>query len=76
MLPYPEIDPVAIAIGPIQVRWYGLCYVVGIVAAWWLMNWRIRQPHHDWTAEQISDLVFYATIGVIVGGRLGSVFVL
>ena len=73
MLPYPEIDPVAIAIGPVQIRWYGLCYVVGIICAWWLMNRRIRQPHYDWTQEQVADLVFYATIGVIIGGRLGSV---
>lgn len=73
MLTFPEIDPVAIALGPLKIRWYGLCYVLGIVAAWWLMNQRVKLPHYDWTKEQVSDLVFYATIGIIVGGRLGSV---
>ncbi|MDX1519470.1 MAG: prolipoprotein diacylglyceryl transferase [Gammaproteobacteria bacterium] len=73
MLEYPSIDPVAIAIGPVQIRWYGICYIVGILAAWWLMNRRIRLPHYDWTREQVADLVFYATIGIIIGGRLGSV---
>ncbi len=73
MLKFPEIDPVAIALGPLEIRWYGLCYVVGILAAWYLMNQRIKQPQYNWTTEQVSDLVFYATIGIIVGGRLGSV---
>ncbi|MCG8324766.1 MAG: prolipoprotein diacylglyceryl transferase [Thiotrichales bacterium] len=73
MLEYPSIDPVAIALGPVQIRWYGICYIVGIVAAWWLMNRRIRQPHYDWNSDQVADLVFYSTIGIIIGGRLGSV---
>ncbi len=72
MFAFPEIDPVAISLGPLAIRWYGLCYVVGILIAWLLLNQRIKQPHHVWTKEQISDLVFYATIGIIIGGRLGS----
>ena len=73
MIAFPEIDPVAIALGPLKVRWYGLCYVVGILTAWILMNYRIGQPHYDWNRQQVSDLVFYATLGIIIGGRLGSV---
>lgn len=73
MLEYPSIDPVAIAYGPVQIRWYGICYIVGILSAWWLMNVRIQSPQYDWDREQIADLVFYATLGIIVGGRLGSV---
>ena len=73
MLEYPSIDPVAIALGPVQIRWYGICYIVGILSAWWLMNRRICQPHYDWTRDQVADLVFYATLGIIIGGRLGSV---
>ncbi len=73
MLQFPEIDPVAFSVGPLQVRWYGICYIVGIVAAWGLMNLRIRQPQYDWNRDQVADLVFYGTLGVIIGGRLGSV---
>ena len=72
MLKYPEIDPVAIAFGPVQVRWYGISYVAGILVAWWLL--RLRGVHaKSWTREQVADLVFYATAGIILGGRLGSV---
>ncbi len=74
MLEFPAIDPVAFSLGPLKVRWYGICYIVGILAAWWLMSMRVRQPHYDWSRDQVADLVFYATIGIIVGGRLGSVF--
>lgn len=73
MLTYPEIDPIALALGPLKIRWYGLCYVVGIMSAWYLLNVRGRQPDSDWNKEQIADLIFYATIGIIIGGRLGSV---
>ncbi len=71
MLTYPNIDPVALAIGPLKVRWYGISYVVGILTAWWLL--RFRAASSSWTHEQIADVVFYATIGIIIGGRLGSV---
>lgn len=70
MLKYPEIDPVAIALGPLKVRWYGLMYLVGFVAGWWLG--RRRAPRHGWTLRQVDDLIFYVAIGVIVGGRIGS----
>ena len=73
MLNYPAIDPVAIAFGPLQIRWYGISYVVGILLAWWLLNLRaIRQPHKAWNNEQVSDLIFYGAVGLIIGGRLGS----
>ncbi|AJD46649.1 prolipoprotein diacylglyceryl transferase [Isoalcanivorax pacificus W11-5] len=71
MLQYPEIDPVAIAIGPLQVHWYGLMYLFGFVAAWWLGTRRAARPGSGWTAQQVSDLVFYSALGVIVGGRVG-----
>jgi len=72
VLPYPHIDPVAIELGPLQIRWYGLSYVAGILVAWWLLRHR-ASTRSSWTSEQIADLVFYGVIGVIVGGRLGSV---
>lgn len=68
---YPNIDPVAISLGPLQVHWYGLTYLFGFLAAWWLGTLRARRPDSHWTPQQVSDLVFYGALGVIVGGRLG-----
>lgn len=74
MLNYPDIDPVALALGPIKIYWYGITYIVGIIIAWCLLSWRARNKLSlGWRQEHIDDMVFYATIGVIIGGRLGSV---
>ena len=74
MLNYPDIDPIAIDLGVLQIRWYGISYVVGILLSWWLLNRRVsKQPSQGWNQEQVSDLIFYGTIGIILGGRLGSV---
>jgi phosphatidylglycerol:prolipoprotein diacylglycerol transferase len=70
-LSYPEIDPVAFAIGPLKVHWYGLMYLVGFAAAWVLGRWRASNPASRWTAELVDDVIFYCVIGVIAGGRLG-----
>jgi len=71
MLNYPEFDPIIFAIGPVAVRWYGLMYVLGFVAAWFLANRRSKEPWSPIKPEQVDDLIFYAMVGVIVGGRLG-----
>jgi len=71
MLNYPAINPVAFEFGPLKIHWYGISYVAGILLAWWLM--RRRAGLYKWSNEQIADLVFYAAIGLIIGGRLGSV---
>lgn len=71
MLPYPEIDPIIFSIGPLAVRWYGLMYVIGFVAAWILANRRSKEPWSLIKPEQVDDLIFYAMLGVIAGGRLG-----
>jgi phosphatidylglycerol:prolipoprotein diacylglycerol transferase len=68
---YPEIDPVAIALGPVQVHWYALSYLVGIGLVWLLLRYRIRRDRLTWTADDLADLVFYAVLGVILGGRIG-----
>jgi phosphatidylglycerol:prolipoprotein diacylglycerol transferase len=73
MLRAPNIDPVAIHLGPVQVHWYGLMYVIGFVALWWLATRRAKKPGSGWTEEQVSDIVFYGALGVILGGRLGYV---
>jgi phosphatidylglycerol---prolipoprotein diacylglyceryl transferase len=73
MIPYPNIDPIALQLGPVAIRWYGLMYIIGFAIAWFLARHRARQPGSGWTAQQIDDLIFYSAIGVIVGGRLGSI---
>ncbi len=71
MLTYPSIDPVAVHIGPVAIHWYGLMYLVGFLGAWWLGRVRARDPHRGWDPAEIDDLIFYAALGVILGGRLG-----
>src|SRR3990170_2311510 len=73
MLVHPDIDPVAFSIGPLAVRWYGLMYLVGFAAAWWLGMRRIAKGMAPITRAQFDDLVFLAVLGVILGGRLGYV---
>jgi phosphatidylglycerol:prolipoprotein diacylglycerol transferase len=71
MFTFPYINPVAFSIGPLQVHWYGLMYLIGFVSGWLLAHWRAKHYKLDWTSEQISDVIFYAALGVIIGGRIG-----
>lgn len=73
MLAYPAIDPVAFKLGPLQVHWYGLMYLVGFALAWILCRIRGRRPDLNFSAEEVADLIFYAAMGVIIGGRLGYI---
>ena len=73
MLQHPQIDPVAIAIGPLKIHWYGLTYLVGFVAGWWLGRLRTRKPWSPLHEEQVGDMLFYLALGVILGGRFGYV---
>jgi phosphatidylglycerol:prolipoprotein diacylglycerol transferase len=75
LIAYPDIDPVAFALGPVKVHWYGLMYVVGFVAGWWLARRRAAEPGSTWTPADVDDLIFYAAVGVILGGRLGWILV-
>jgi phosphatidylglycerol:prolipoprotein diacylglycerol transferase len=71
MLIYPHMNPIAFSLGPLAVHWYGLMYLLGFLFAFFLAHWRAKHYHLDWTSEQIGDLIFYAALGVIVGGRVG-----
>src|SRR5687768_16121674 len=71
MIPYPNFDPVAISLGPLRVHWYGLMYLIGFIAAWWLARRRAAAAGSTWRASDVDDLIFFAAIGVILGGRLG-----
>jgi phosphatidylglycerol:prolipoprotein diacylglycerol transferase len=73
MLQHPQIDPVAISIGPLKIHWYGLTYLVGFAAGWWLGRLRSRKPWSPVNEEQVGDLLFYLALGVILGGRFGYV---
>ncbi len=71
MLTYPTIDPVLLSIGPVSIHWYGAMYLVGFVGGWWLGRLRAARPDSGWTAQQVDDLLFYITLGVVLGGRIG-----
>jgi len=73
MLTYPEIDPIIFRVGPLAVRWYGMMYLAGFVAAWFIIRRLARQRSLALDAEGLSDLLFYGILGVILGGRLGYV---
>ncbi|MEL7045588.1 MAG: prolipoprotein diacylglyceryl transferase [Pseudomonadota bacterium] len=73
MLTYPVIDPVALSLGPLKVHWYGLTYLAGLAFAWWLALRRCRRPDAPLAREQVDDLIFYAALGVVLGGRFGYV---
>lgn len=68
-----DIDPVLLDVGPLKVHWYGVMYLVGFFAAWWLGCVRARKPGSGWTEEQVSDLIFWGAMGVVLGGRFGYV---
>ena len=71
MFVYPEIDPIIFSIGFIKIRWYGLMYVIGFVFAWWFARRRCLRADSPVNPSQVDDLIFYAMLGVIIGGRVG-----
>lgn len=73
MLIYPAISPVAFHIFNWPVYWYGLMYLVGFLAGWGVLSLRLRYSPRGFNQEQLSDIVFYAALGAIIGGRLGYV---
>lgn len=70
---YPEIDPVAISLGPLDIRWYGLMYLIGFVSGYLLLTYRAKKPNSGWKTEEVSDLIFYGSLGVVIGARVGYV---
>ncbi len=74
MLTYPQIDPVALDLGFLQIHWYGLMYLAAFASAWWLGKYRASKPNSGWNAEQVSDMIFYGALGVVLGGRIGYIF--
>ncbi|HEV7457426.1 MAG TPA: prolipoprotein diacylglyceryl transferase [Roseococcus sp.] len=73
MIPFPQIDPVALQIGPLGIRWYALAYIAGIVIGWRVARPLVEATPAAGTARQVDDFVTWATLGIIIGGRLGYV---
>ncbi len=71
MIAYPDIDPVALALGPLKIRWYGLMYLAGFAIAWLLARSRAKRPEFGWKLEWVDDLIFYSALGLILGARIG-----
>jgi len=73
-LSYPQIDPVALDLGVIQVHWYGLMYLFGFIAAYSLGRYRAKRADAPLSPDQVGDMIYYGALGVVLGGRLGYVF--
>jgi phosphatidylglycerol:prolipoprotein diacylglycerol transferase len=74
-IPYPVFDPVAVEIGPVVVRWYALAYLFGLLLGWRYARWLSRLPPVRFAATEVDDFLTWATLGVVVGGRLGYVVI-
>lgn len=73
MFNYPDIDPIALTVGPLRVHWYGLMYLIGFLGAW-ILGQRRAATSSGWDHTQVEDLIFYGALGVVLGGRLGYMF--
>ncbi len=74
MLQHPQFDPVALSLGPVQIHWYGLTYLVAFGLFMLLASLRARQPQYanaGWTRRDVEDLLFWGVLGVVLGGRIG-----
>ena len=70
-----NFDPVALSIGPLEIHWYGLMYLLAFLSFWLIGGWIARnRSWWHWSADEISDFLFYGMLGVILGGRMGYVF--
>lgn len=67
------IDPIAVQIGPVPIRWYSLAYVTGILLGWRYVLYLVKRPPHSLTRQDVDDFIVWATLGIILGGRLGYV---
>jgi len=73
MLTYPDLDPIALAIGPLKVHWYGVMYLLAFASAWLLAMHQAKAPNALISKAQVENLITYGAFGVIIGGRLGYV---
>ncbi|RME65623.1 MAG: prolipoprotein diacylglyceryl transferase, partial [Nitrospirae bacterium] len=71
MIPYPDIKPYLIKIGPFELRWYGLMYLFGFAASYLLVQYRIKKERLPVDKKTIEDIYFYLILALIIGARLG-----
>ncbi|MGA9573040.1 MAG: prolipoprotein diacylglyceryl transferase [Lysobacterales bacterium] len=70
--PLINIDPVAISIGPLDIHWYGIMYLMAFLSFWFIANHRaVNQRWWGWSRQDVSDVLFYGMLGVVLGGRIG-----
>lgn len=72
-LAFPDIDPVAIRLGPLAIRWYALSYISGLMLGWAYIVWLVHRPPRAMTSEMVGDFLGWAVVGIVLGGRLGYV---
>jgi phosphatidylglycerol:prolipoprotein diacylglycerol transferase len=72
-LAFPDLDPVALRLGPLVIRWYALSYIAGLLGGWRYLRWLAAQSGARISALQIDDFLVWATLGTVIGGRLGYV---
>ncbi len=72
-IPFPQLDPIIVQFGPFAIRWYALAYIVGLLLGWRLVRRLVMRPGWNLTGEAVDDLLFYTTLGVILGGRIGYI---
>ncbi len=70
-LEFPQISPIMLSIGPFAIRWYSMAYLIGIVVGWFLLNRNVRKNNLGLSKAQVEDFIFYLTLGIVIGGRLG-----
>lgn len=73
MLSYPQIDPVALRLGPLAIRWYGLMYLFGFVTAYFIVQRRLAKTAPAYDADRVQGFMFWALAGLLVGARLGEI---
>lgn len=70
---FPNISPIIFSVGPVAIRWYSMAYLVGIILGWVLINRNVKKNNLGLSKENIEDFMFYLTLGIVIGGRLGYV---
>ena len=73
MIPYPNINPIIVQIGPLALRWYGLMYLIGLTSAYFFIRSRVTKQRLPMSADHVYDMIVFGALGVFLGGRLGYV---